>query len=357
MASDEHTVFVFGAGASLAEAVARRPKRRAEHPPLDSTFFRRVAEHRRSPLFNRVEAQARRLGFANLVAETPPTRLETYLGRLFFEINHNPLSASVRAYFEALELYAREVTMTTNWMMQKAGLIRKVIQAELRAGCRVSVITFNIDLLLENTLNRLSNSRPAAAWSLDSAYGFSNSPPMLHGTSSAFGDPFPVNRSPSEILLYKMHGSLNWVFKHRDPYPPADLVTKDRQMYLLNHQELPDSRVTVTTRTGGRPWYSFPLIVPPVYEKHAFIRRHLQEVWDGATQALDTATRVVFWGYSFPLADAHARHFFQARAQTNNALHRPVVINPDPQLAPTVWEVLRPRQIEQFRSAEEYLAD
>jgi hypothetical protein len=35
---------------------------------------------------------------------------------------------------------------------------------------------------------------------------------------------------------------------------------------------------------------------------------------------------------------------------------RGVVINPDPQLAPTVWEVLQPRQVEQFRTADDYLS-
>jgi hypothetical protein len=333
----EHTVIVIGAGASLAEAQNHRPARDRDHPPLDGTFFRRVSEYRPSPLLGRVEKQAIALGIPDLLGSAPPTRLESYLGRLYFEINHNPLAASVRAYFEAIELYAREVTMTTNWMMGRSGLIKKLIQSELRAGRRVSIVTFNIDLLAENALCQLAHGRPRATWSLEGAYGFAKQLPILVGKGGEYGDPFP-EKGAAEIPVYKMHGSINWVFKHRDRYPPADLVKKDRELYLLNHQQLPRDRIRVQTG-AGRPWYSFPLIVPPVYEKHAFIRRHLQEVW----------------GYSFPLADTHARHFFQARAQRNAALRRPVVINPDPAVGPMTWEVLRPSRVEQFRSAEEYL--
>jgi hypothetical protein len=315
---------VIGAGASLAEAAYHKPVRDREHPPLDATFFQRVKEYRPSPLLERIERQASALGIPDLVGSNPATRLESYLGRLYFEINHNPLAASVRAYFEAIELYASEITVTTNWMMGRSGLIKKVIQTELRAGRQVSIVSFNIDLLAENALCLLTHGRPRSDWSLNGAYGFSEPLPILVGRGGEYGDPFPEEGPPAAIPLYKMHGSINWVFKHRDRYPPADLVTKERELYLLNHQKLPRDRVRV--RPGaGRPWYSFPLIVPPVYEKHAFIRRHLQEVWDGGTAALESATRVLF--------------------------------NPDPAAGPMTWEVLRPSRVEQFRSAEEYLQD
>lgn len=351
----EHTVIVIGAGASLAEAADHKPVRDREHPPLDATFFRRVKQYRSSPLLERIERQANALGIPDLAGSNPATRLESYLGRLYFEINHNPLAASVRAYFEAIELYASEITVTTNWMMGRSGLIKKVIQTELRAGRQVSIVSFNIDLLAENALCLLTHSRPASDWSLNGAYGFSQPLPILVGRGGEYGDPFPAEGPPAAIPLYKMHGSINWVFKHRDRYPPADLVSKERELYLLNHQRLPQNRVLRIRPGAGRPWYSFPLIVPPVYEKHAFIRRHLQEVWDGGTAALESATRVLFWGYSFPQADTHARHFFQARAQRNEALRRPIVINPDPAAGPVTWEVLQPNRVEQFRSAQEYL--
>jgi hypothetical protein len=97
--------------------------------------------------------------------------------------------------------------------------------------------------------------------------------------------------------------------------------------------------------------------VPPIYEKHGFIRMHLQEVWDSASAALADASEVVFFGYSFPQADMHARHFFQQQSQANPALRTPTIINPDPQAEDALWEVLRPDRCVHYRTGDAYLTD
>ncbi|MDX6670584.1 MAG: hypothetical protein QOI91_947 [Solirubrobacteraceae bacterium] len=278
--------------------------------------------------------------------------LESYLGRLYFNVNHNPLSASVQAYFDAVLLYTGEIIATTNWMMGKAGLMKKVLRREAQRCDRLSLVTFNIDLLLENALQLLAGSRPAIPWCLSHAYGL----PSNVKTGAVPGDEFDWTGSASEIALYKMHGSINWLFKHRDRYPPADLVRKARDIYVVRNKTFPDGQMVLSTPKGQRNWYLFPLIVPPVYEKHALIRRHLQQVWDNATKALGEASRVIFWGYSFPAADTHARHFFEGLAQANGALRRPVLINPDPGAARSLWSVLRPTRVEHYRTAEAFLA-
>ena len=255
-----------------------------------------------------------------------------------------------------MDLYSREITATTNWMMGKSGLIKKVVQAELRAGREVSIVTFNIDLLAENALHCLVGGRPGAAWCLNEAYGFAKPKASLVVTGKGSTDFFDYRGAEAEIRLYKMHGSVNWVFQHRDEHPPADLVSKPREFYVVTNHRLPQIRLLVRTKPGGRPWYLSPLIVPPVYEKHGMIKRHLQEVWDGASKALLAADQVIFWGYSFPAADSHARHYFQGLAQQNAALLNPVLINPDPQSESALWDVLRPRGVKHFRSAEDYLA-
>jgi hypothetical protein len=355
MPSRDRTVLVLGAGASLAEAVSRRPRRSRDHPPLDATFFSSAARCRSSGLLDSVEAQARRLGEPALTVAAQPVSLEAHLGRLYFEMNHNPLRVSTLAYFEAVDLYAHEITLTTNWMMGKAGLIKKMIQAELKAGRDVAVVTFNVDLLVENALNLLITARPGAPWCLNHAYGFSRSKTPVDIAGRAYASKFDYNGSEAAIPLFKMHGSTNWVFQHRDRYPPPDLVSKPREFYVVVNERLPDSRIRVRTTKSGRHWYTSPLLVPPVYEKHGLIKRHLQEVWDGASDALRQATRVVFWGYSFPQADMHARHYFQGLAQENEALRSPVLVNPDPGAASALWSVLRPDRLEHFRSAQHYL--
>lgn len=353
----EHVVFVLGAGASLAEAQDRRATQQRHHPPLDANFFQRVAKYRPSPLFKAVQTQAARLGVADLARTNPPVGLEEYLGRLYFNTQHNPLKTSVRAYFEMIDLYAWEVITTTNWMVGKGGLITKAIQKELAAGRRVSVITFNIDLLIENALERVAHSRKKvekADWGLGDAYGFRNQLPWAQGME----EPFDYD-GPAEIKLYKMHGSVNWVFKTRDYHPPADLVSKKkREVWCVIDKKLSPSRMTLKSgpSKGRSSWYAFPLIVPPIYEKHAFIRAHLQEVWDNAETALLDANRVIFWGYSFPVADTHARQFFQGMADQNSVLRSPVVINPDPETGAALWPLLRADQVTQYRDVRGYLA-
>ncbi len=350
-------MFVVGAGASLAEAQARRAKRQNEHPPLDADFFRRKAKYRSNALYERVQKQAAKLGVSDLAQDAPPVGLEDYLGRLYFNVQHNPQAASVRAYFELIDLYAWEVIETTAWMIGKKGVMTTMLQREIAAGNEVSIVTFNIDLLLENALERLAHSRPGAAWGLGDAYGFSTPLKAARGSDDVFewsGD------GATRIPLYKMHGSVNWVFQTRDYHPPADLVGKSgRNLWLIEDRQLPADRLRVrSSGRGGRGrsvWYAFPLIVPPVYEKHAFIRMHLQQVWDKAEQALSAATKVVFWGYSFPVADTHARHFFQGLADRNPVLRRPVIVNPDPAVASALWDLLRANQVTQYRSADQYL--
>jgi SIR2-like domain len=274
---------------------------------------------------------------------------------LYFEINHNPLRASTQAYFDAVTLYAWEITATTNWMMGKPGLMKKLIHSELKAGRRVSIVTFNIDLLAENALRCLDGARPSAKWCLNDAYGFSPSKEGVNYTARDYEGHFDYSGTAADIKLFKMHGSVNWVFQHRDKHPPADLVSRARDFYVVTNERLPQRTLAIRHSKGRRPWYISPLIVPPVYEKHGFIKRHLQEVWDGASKALLDASRVVFWGYSFPQADTHARHFFQGLSQENAALQKSITINPDPNAESALWDVLRPKSVRHYRSAEDYL--
>lgn len=328
--------------------------RTREHPPLDANFFQRVARYRRTPLFNAVQAQASRLGISDLARMDSPVSLEDYLGRLYFNVHHDPLKASVRAYFELIDLYAWEVIGTTQWMIGKSGLMKRVLEKESQVASKVSIITFNIDLLVENALERLAHARRGPTWGLGDAYGFAK--PLKRAQS-----PVPTFQydGSAAIRLFKMHGSVNWIFKTRDYHPPADLVSQSREVWQLVDKKLPTSRMRLESVKGSKGrsvWYAFPLIVPPVYEKHAFIRMNLQEMWDNAEEVLTTADKVVFWGYSFPAADTHARQFFQGMADRNSVLRAPVIINPDPRTGAALWTLLAAERVTQYRDAQGYLA-
>jgi hypothetical protein len=336
-----------------------------DHPPLDANFFQRVAKHRANryrddrgrSLYARLENIASSLGAPALAGTNPAVSLEEFLGRLYFGMQHDPLRSGVRDYFTLVDLYAREVVTTTEWMIRarparrEDELMRRMLQCELANDQTVSIVTFNIDALIENTLEILSRSRPGAPWSLRSAYGFSKPFEPINGARPGFQYDGPT----AEIPVYKMHGSVNWLFQTHGYYPPADQGTKKSTIWQLTDREV-GYRRSYYRPSKGRRWIVFPLIVPPVYEKHALIRTHLHEVWSNAEEALASAERVVFWGYSFPTTDVHARHFFQSMSERNPALKRPVLINPDPSSAAALWSVLRPQSVAHYRDAQAYLA-
>lgn len=238
-------------------------------------------------------------------------------------------------------------------MIGRKGLIRRVIANELDADNTVDVITFNHDLLIENALSLLP-SKYGAAWCLEHAYGLPSNTTAIASAAPSFARPCPG--SPDQhVHIFKMHGSSNWVFRTRSRYPSPDAARGHRKLLLWTNQAIPSH---TTLMTGSRKsWHIWPLIVPPIYEKHGFIRDELKRVWDDATAALDRATRVIFWGYSFPRADLHARYFFQGAAHRNPALRRPILINPDPRSADELWAVLEPSSVSHFRDISAFLAE
>jgi hypothetical protein len=359
--SAEQTVLILGAGASLAEAVFHRPRRDGEHPPLDKTFFLRTARRvrrgrvtsERTRLLARVVDRAAALGEPDLCGSLRPVRLEDHLGRLFFELNTSATAMNIESYYDLIRLYNSELVTTTNWMTGRDGVIKRLIQWGLRDG-QVSLITFNHDLLIENALARLPDSRYSGAWCFKHVYGL---PDMdtISDESEQYDKDCSGNRG-RHVPIFKMHGSCNWVYRTRKRYPSAQVARGDRTLVLWTNKKL--SQATSMGWSKGRSsWHMWPLIVPPVYEKHSYITGDLRSIWNSAAVALTDATRVVFWGYSFPRADLHARYFFSSIAQHNSALKRPVLINPDPQSQDELWSVLQPRQVEHYRDIEAFLAN
>lgn len=340
-----------GAGASVAEAIWHRPKRTRDHPPLDLNFFRHVRPHAQALLLNRVLARARELGVGNLLGADPPISLEAYLGRLFFEMNRTNSARARRQYYDLLTIYSDELRVTTAWMDLRSGAIRRVLERELAAGRRLSVITFNHDLLVENALS-LVGPRYGNVWCLRHAYGFEFSDTCAN-TRARFPYECPGGEG-SHVPIYKLHGSLNWVFRTRDQVPPRTQRTRD--LLCWNNRVIPAYSRTITGTPGSRPWYLWSLIIPPIYEKQGFIRDELERVWTSAAEALRRADKVIFWGYSFPPADVHARYFFQAAAHDNERVRSPVMINPDAASHAALWEVIRAQHVDHFRYVTDYLA-
>jgi hypothetical protein len=345
----KNTVLVLGAGASVADAYRHRPKQQRDHPPLDLNFFQRVPRHARTQILNRVIAHAEKLGQPNLTGSNPPVSLEAHLGRLFYDMANSNSNEARNNYYDLLTIYSDELRLTTSWLDRRSGPIKEVIERELQAPHRVSVLTFNHDLLVENALSLFGN-RYGKVWCLRHAYGFGEHDTCANNDST-FDYECPGRRH-EHVPILKLHGSLNWVFRTRDQYPPKTQRTRD--LLIWNNRTIP--AYTRRIRGERRDWYLWSLIVPPIYEKQGFIRDELEAVWSRAADTLRAADKVIFWGYSFPRADVHARYFFQAAAQDNEALRSPTLINPDPGAHNALWDIVRPTQVNHFKDVEAFLA-
>lgn len=347
----KHTVVVVGAGASVAEAKGHRPSRDGEHPPLDATFFERVGRHQSGALLDRIVAHADDLGTPSILSSR--LSLEQYLGRLFFEMQNRRTEANIGSYFDLVRLYCDELLSTTNWMIGRKGSLKKLLEGVRARDQRVTVITFNHDLLVENALSQMSERRNGRVWCLSHCYrlGFDQTCANRNESfdESCEGD------VDQHIPVLKLHGSVNWVFRTRAKHPPADFVRKSRSLLLWTNKQIPPEADRL--RSQGRDWYIWPLVVPPIYEKQGLIKNELEAVWNRAGDALRDATDVIFWGYSFPRADLHARYFFQAAAQANEALRQPVLINPDPAAHAALCETMNPGKVTHFHDVQDYLGD
>jgi hypothetical protein len=319
------TVLAVGAGASVAEAMGRHAKWEKDRPPLDLDFFTRAKAAAREPsLIRRISEHATSLGHPDPSTSTTPTSLEHYLGLLYFRLLHEPTPEDKSAYFDLPRLYNRELLSTTNWLVGRPrGQLEMLIRRELsRETERLTVVTFDHDLLIENALATLPGRAFGKRFCLRHSYGFDES--VRTASVSGVEEWEPCAGDHGEVVaICKLHGSLNWVFTTRDLTLSLNLARAKKAIHLLRPKR---PRADLRIASSRRRYYLWPVVVPPIYEKQGFITTHLQAVWDRATDALRQADRIVFVGYSFPAADHHARFFFEGLANANPSLKRPAVI-------------------------------
>lgn len=337
-----NTCLVLGAGASLANALHFRPERMQNtRPPLDTTFFQMVAA-----MGIQLPPSIRR--FFRRMSGTEPkieslalVRMEEVFKDVFFDFQEDNTDALARdAYIELIDLYLRVLRDTTNWLCddgRDGAPIGRLLADAAESADNVTVITFNHDLVIENEIVR--RVRLHERWCLDHGYG-------QFGQALALTAPranvpvFSIHANGAcdhmrPIRILKLHGSLNWVVRINSIRPSARILSngpENRDVYLITKRKILGREPIVRTGRGRTQWQTWPIVVPPVYAKHA-LRSTLQEVWNEARQALEQADRIAFFGYSLPPIDVEAEKLFE-RALAGNA-HIPWldVIDPAPAAA------------------------
>jgi NAD-dependent SIR2 family protein deacetylase len=152
-----------------------------------------------------------------------------------------------------------------------------------------ALISLNYDIYMDNALIR---ARGQFGVDLD------------YGTDFANFDHDDDWERPGErsMPLFKLHGSLNWLYCPR--CTALTLTPKIKGILSHRHKGLCGCNEELA-----------PIIVPPSFFKE-MSNYHLQTIWRKAERALVSAKRIVFCGYSLPDADIHIKYMLK-RAELN----------------------------------------
>lgn len=173
-------------------------------------------------------------------------------------------------------------------------LLKKLIEGEQLLD--TTFISVNYDIHIDNAISVIYDKDKSPIM-LDYGINFAN----FKYKDSSWQKPI------GKILkLYKIHGSLNWLY-----CPICSSLTltpyEGGVMRILNNQD------EASCLNCGE--YTIPIIVPPTYFKD-MSNVYLCNVWNKAEEALRESDLLIFCGYSFPEADMHIKYMLK-RVQTS----------------------------------------
>jgi len=190
-----------------------------------------------------------------------------------------------------------------------------------------TVLTFNYDLLLEELLSATN------LWQMYDGYGVDI--PLIHNAlpTPSFGEPLVADYRPrasrSNVILLKMHGSINWgipIDQAKHLMDKGDLIYRlpeHGKSLAIDYFQLP--------APDGLPLVMIfkPVIVPPVMDKSAWLQnRTFRSIWNMALRSLQEAGEITFVGFSLPPTDFMADALFR-QGRLGNTKDRISVVAPN----------------------------
>jgi len=337
------------------------------NPPLDYTFFEKVLALG-IPIPAELKTYADAMpGSSPFIAEVgrPALRMEEFFKELFSDFQEaNPGSAIALAYEELVALYTRVLRETTDWIGadgKTGGPVGRLISAAADASDRLSIVTFNHDLVIENEI--VKRKRLRKRWCIEQGYGGYSK--VLVFTKPSSGLLFPPHdalcdhTNPIEVL--KLHGSLNWYVRMLGSHPSRSILTgstTSARVHCTARRNVPHQLRSTrpVTRTKGRAsWYTWPVIIPPVHNKEALIRNFVAQVWTDAATAVSTADVLIFVGYSLPMLDTGAERLFRRGVASNAKLRSVDVVNPSPTSAARYASIMTPKGVRWAYNIDSFL--
>lgn len=160
-------------------------------------------------------------------------------------------------------------------------------------------ISLNYDIIIDNSLMDLYPD-----YHLDYGIDFTN-----------FEKDNDWKRPESEkaVRLYKLHGSLNWLYCQT--CISIRLTPKEKKAATL---------VIKPQKCDVCKGNMIPIIIPPTFFK-IMSNFYLQLIWRKTETVLQQAKRIIFCGYSFPDADIHIKYLLK-RAEINKGFTPEIII-------------------------------
>lgn len=178
-----------------------------------------------------------------------------------------------------------------------AQFIRHLQHSALTNSC--AVISLNWDILLDRRLGTTGSDQPRTYIDYGThCTGLDNPDNRVKPALLAKKDREPV------VPLLKLHGSLNWLIC---PQCERLYVNWTRKIALETH----------SCRACGDDGIKLqPSLILPTFQK-TLDTFHYRHIWNQAATELSEATKLVFIGYSFPLADFDFRALITKHLPTN----------------------------------------
>ncbi|MTI81764.1 MAG: hypothetical protein FH758_12980 [Firmicutes bacterium] len=230
--------------------------------------------------------------------------MEEVLTLLHIELEEKPDSQTLK---KACQEYMLLMALTFDKIL--TGLPcpdHQKIANNLRPGD--AVISFNYELLMDNSLMATSNWHPGDGYGVKCSL-------LSAGKCTDFGD-------KSSVHLYKLHGSLNWLYcTHCRKLFTAVETVENKLRFICNHSD------KVLCNHMGCRHPLLPIIIPPTMMKNYDSIPFTQKLWRLARNALANARHIIIIGYSFPPTDFRTKWLFRKAMFESNTPRKVTLVN------------------------------
>lgn len=182
-------------------------------------------------------------------------------------------------------------------------LINNIINKGLTKD--VAFISLNYDILIDNAISE-------QYYSIDLDYGID----FVNYTTTKDWQPPSIDKS---IQLYKIHGSLNWLYC---PVCKQILITPNEKGVSL----LIDRTQKYANACPACNGSFVPILIPPTFFK-VMSNSQLVRIWDLSERALTSADTIIFCGYSLPDADMHIKYLLKRGCLNRSKSLPKIVVN------------------------------